>query len=271
MEARHLRGGLADPLSARRACQVIFCSAKVNLHLACRRGVHPELHAAVRKQARVAAAVDVGAERLGVHEEITVDGEAHLLIAGGVEVKPVVLEEEGGIHTVRVARVGYDVVEVDDAVKVLVGADPVVEFLAYDVVLRVAAVAVALDLGDGGDEDLDAAPVGIGRDFRPGFLEAAEGLKRAAAAADVVGAFEEDHVLHAFVTEEVTLVAAHRKRAEAAVENAVAAEAEVEHGDIVGARVLEEGTRELVGPAVLSVGGGAAAVGDGVAQDGYCL
>ena len=70
------------------------------------------------------------------------------------------------------------------------------------------------------------------------------------------------------MAEEVADVAALSGGAETAAEDAVATEAEVQHGQVPRGGIGEEGAGKLVRPTVLPVGRRAATVGDGIAQNG---
>ena len=94
-------------------------------------------------------------------------------------------------------------------------------------------------------------------------------LHAIAAISQVVDGFEEDDPFHSLLAQQVAAVAVNGSRAETSAQHAVAADAHVEHGHLVRGIVVEQPSREHVGPAVLLVGGGAAAVGDAVAQDGH--
>ena len=108
--------------------------------------------------------------------------------------------------------------------------------------------------------------MGVADDVLPYFLYAFGGLDGITRTSDVIYSFKENDILDPVVAEEVARVAALPGRAQAAAQHAVAAEAEIQHGDIhtVGQKVA----RELIGPAVLAVCGGAASVGDGVTEHG---
>lgn len=84
---------------------------------------------------------------------------------------------------------------------------------------------------------------------------------------DVVHALEDHRVLDARVSEDVAVDAAESIGAQTIGENAVAACCEVAEGDVLGRAALLKACEEEVGPAVVLVGCGAAAVGDGVAYD----
>ena len=181
--------------------------------------------------------------------------------------EPVALVEEGGVEAVGLGGIGDEAVEVDHAVEDAACADPFIQGDAPGLMVR-GVVAVALDGRDGGAEDLDAPFVGLLDDPGPYFLDTLGGGLRVAAAAQVVRALEEDDVLDAGMAEEVADVAALARGAETAAEDAVAAQAEVQHGEVPRGGIREEGLRELVRPAVLAVRRRAAAVGDGITQDG---
>ncbi len=93
-------------------------------------------------------------------EEFQVDGFAHGFVAGvaGVEVVAGVVEDE---EHAGVGGVSGDFVEVDDAVELVGGADPLVDGLAHG--FAGGGLVFCADEGrEGGSVDLDA--VGVGSD-----------------------------------------------------------------------------------------------------------
>ena len=90
------------------------------------------------------------------------------------------------------------------------------------------------------------------------------------AASDVVDSLVDDDGLDASLSQDVTVEPLHGGVAQSALQHAVAADAQVHQAD---SRNALSGKRLVghVGPAVLQVGGGAASVGDGVAQGGNAL
>jgi len=91
-------------------------------------------------------------------------------------------------------------------------------------------------------------------------------------AAEVVDSFKSNEPVRAGLREDVAIEAGECVGPEAVGEEMVAADAEVEDGDIArGGRGLETRGKDI-GPAIVTVGGGGVSVGDGVAErdDGGC-
>lgn len=160
------------------------------------------------------------------------------------------------------AVVAHEAVEVEDAVEAAAGAYPLVDDGACGLV-EVGPVAVAAEGGDGGAVDGEAAGMGFVDEALVGSDELLCGALGVGAPPDVVDAFEDDDVRHAFLLEYIAVEALGGGLAEASADDAVASDAEVE--DASGAL---QAFGHDVGPAVLGIGGAAASVGDGVADDG---
>ena len=93
-------------------------------------------------------------------EEAQIDAAAHSLVAFGIQVQPVVLEQELLLHPCRVLRIAYGMVEVYYAVQHLCRTNPVVDGSAsLLVVFRI--IANALERGNGATEDVDALLMGF--------------------------------------------------------------------------------------------------------------
>ena len=89
--------------------------------------------------------------------------------------------------------------------------------------------------------------------------------------AEIVDAFQHDHVLHARLRQHVAIEARQRVDAEAdirraVVQDAIAADAGVEHADLRAAAPRLQTVRQNVRPAMIGVHGGAGAVGDRIAE-----
>jgi hypothetical protein len=82
----------------------------------------------------------------------------------------------------------------------------------------------------------------------------------------VVHALEDDHPADAALPEDVAAESVDARRSDAARRDRVAADPFVQDGDL-GVSALLQAPGEGIGPAVVAVGGRAAAVGDRVAQD----
>lgn len=157
------------------------------------------------------------------------------------------------------------------------GADPLVHALPRLLPLGVRVRLVGAGEGrDGRAEDGDAEAVQACGDLVEGEEEAvADGGLRGGVVgrdADVVDALEDHGVAHASVGDDVAVETAQGVGAEAVGEDAVAARGLVDDGDVphgggggVGGMQARE---EAVRPAVVGVGGRAAAVADGIADDG---
>ena len=210
----------------------------------------------------------VGSQWVGLREEVQVDAAAHRLIALGIQVQPVVLEKEALLHGRRVLRVAHGLVEVNHAVEHFRGANPLVQRTAAVFVVG-AEVGAVLEGSDGAAKDIDALLMGFADDLLVDVDDALRRLHSVTRIAQVVDRLEQDDPLHALLPQQVALVAVHGSRAKASTEHAVAADAHVQHGHLVGRLVGQQAARQHVGPAVLLVSGRAATVGDGVAQNGH--
>ncbi len=202
-------------------------------------------------------------------EEFEVDGVAHGFVAGvaGVEVVAGVVEREehAGMGGVR-----GDFVEVDDAVELVGGADPLVDGLAH--LFTGGGVVFGSDVGrEGCAVDLDAVGVGAGGELAEAGDEVVGGddvvgFGGIGGVADVVDAFEDDEVLDAGLGEDVAVEAGEGGGAGGVVQDAVAADAFVEDAEVGGLLVGLEAAGEDVGPAGVGVAGAVGAVGDAVAE-----
>ncbi len=204
-------------------------------------------------------------------EEFEVDAVGHGFHAGvgGVEVVAAVV---GGEEGVGVGGVGGGVVEVDDAVEDFAGADEGVDGLAGGFAGggHVAGAGVG---GEGGADDLDAVGVGAFDELGEAGDEVVGGddvvgLSGVEGVADVVDAFKDDEVADGGLGEDVGVEAREGGGAGAIVEDAVAADADVEDAEVGGGFVAVEAAGEEVGPALVGVGGAGGAIGDAVAE-GY--
>ena len=122
-----------------------------------------------------------------------------------------------------------------------------------------------------GAEDLDAVGVGAVDELGERHLELlggddVVGFVGVVGVADVVDAFEDDEVLHAALVEHVAVEAGERVGAGDVVQDAVAADAFVEHAEVGGLLVGLQAACEDVGPAHVLVGCAVGAVGDAVAE-----
>lgn len=170
----------------------------------------------------------------------------------------------------RVGWVGGDFVEVDDAVKLGGGADPLVDGLTHG--FAFGGLVFGSDKGgEGCADDLDAVGVGAfgelaeaGDDIRGG--DDIVGRFGVGSVADVVDALHDDEVFDAGLGDDVAVEAGERARAGGVVEDAVAADAFVEDGEVCGLLVGLEAAGEDVGPAGVGAGGAMGAVGDAIAK-----
>ena len=141
----------------------------------------------------------VGSQGVGLGEEAQVNAVAHRFISFGVEVEPVVLEEELPLHGDGVLRVAHGLVEVDDAVEHLRRAYPLVQRAAALLVVG-GVVAVALERGDGCAEDVDAILVSFADNLLIDVDDAGGCLHTVTRSAQVVDGFEDNNPLHALLS-----------------------------------------------------------------------
>ncbi len=92
---------------------------------------------------------------------------------------------------------------------------------------------------------------------------------RLARVSDVVHPFENDQPARARLPEDVTVQPRQRSRTQATAQYRVAADTRVEHRDVAGPRICQQAAGEVVRPAIVAIGSGAAAVGDRVAKRDY--
>ena len=85
-------------------------------------------------------------------------------------------------------------------------------------------------------------------------------------AAEVVDGLEDNEPANAGRGEHIAIEAGERVGAQAVDEKMIAADAVIEHGDVLCGGGLLQARGEHVGPAVVAVGGGGVAVGDGIAK-----
>src|SRR5690606_38283593 len=186
------------------------------------------------------------------------------VVAGWAQVE-VVAYVVRGEQAAGVGRVAYGLVEVQDGVEGAAGADPGVDLLAggFAVACRVVVV-VAAEGGEGGSVHQDVVGVGADGDLFVGGDQVGGDilLVFGGGGAQVVHAFEDDQPADAAQREDVAVEAGEGVLAEPVVEDAVAA------GGLVGDGEAAEPVEELVGPAVVVVGGRSPAVGETVADQG---
>jgi len=202
-------------------------------------------------------------------EEFEVDGFAHGFVAcvAGVELVAGVVEGE---EHAGVGGVGRDFVEVDDAVELAGGADPLVDGVAHR--FAGGGLIFCADVGGQGcADDLDAVGVGAGGELAESGDEVfggddVVGFGGVGGVADVVDALHDDEVLDAGLGEDVAVEAGEGGGSGVVVEDAVAADAFVEDAEVGGFLVGLEAAGEDVGPAGVGVAGAVGAVGDAVAE-----
>jgi hypothetical protein len=202
-------------------------------------------------------------------EEVEVDGFAHGFVAGvaGVEVVAGVVEDEE--HS-GVSGVGGDFVEVDDAVELVGGSDPVVDGLAH-LFASGGLVFRSDEWGEGRADDLDAVGVGAGGELAEACDEVVGGddvvgLGWVGGVADVVDALHDDEIFHSRLGDDVAVEAGECGGAGGVVEDAVAADALIQDAEVCGLLVGLEAAGEDVGPAGVGVACAVGAVGDAVAE-----
>ena len=202
-------------------------------------------------------------------EEFEVDGVAHGFVAsvGWVEV---VTGVGCGREDSGVGGVLGGFVEVDEAIELGGGADPLVDGLAHGFSCWGGVFGADVG-GEGGCVDLDAVGVGASGELAEADDEVFRGddivgLDGVLCVADVVDAFEQDEVFDASLGDDVAVEASKGAGAGGVVQDAVAADALVEDGEVGGVLVGLEAAGEDVGPAGVGVAGAVGAVGDAVSE-----
>lgn len=202
-------------------------------------------------------------------EEFEVDGFAHGFVAevAGMEMVAGVVERQ---EHAGVGGVGGGLVEVDDAVELIGGANPLIDGLAYG--FAAGGLIFCTDEGsEGCSDDLDAVGVGAGGELAEADDEVLGGddvvwRSGVGGVADVVDALKDDDVFDAGLGDYVAIEACEGVGAGDVVEDAIAADALVEYAEFVGLLVGLEAAGENVGPAGVGVAGAESAVGDAVAE-----
>ena len=129
----------------------------------------------------------------------------------GIQVQPVVLEKELLLHASRVLRIAYGLVEVDHTIQHLRGTNPLIDGgTTLLVVLRI--VVITLERGHGTTKDVDALCVGLTDNLLVDVDDALSRLHAVLRTTQVVDGLKQDNPLHAFLSEEVALIAAQSRR-----------------------------------------------------------
>jgi len=162
-------------------------------------------------------------------------------VEAGVAGVEVIAGVGGGGEDGGVGGVAGGFVEIDDSVEESGGADPLVDGLA-DGVAGGGGVAAAHVGGEGGSDDFEVVGVGAGDELGEAGDEVVGGddvvgLGGVVGVADVVDAFEEDDVLYAGGGKDVGVEAGEGVGSPAVVEDAIAAYALVDDGQIAGGGV----------------------------------
>ena len=132
-------------------------------------------------------------------KQVQVYAAAHGLVALGIQVQPVVLEEELRLHGCGVLRITYGFVEIYNAVQHLCGANPLVNGgTSFLVVIR--SIAAVLERSDGAAEDVDALLVSLADNLLIDLNNLLGCLHTIAGIAQVVDGFEQDNPTYALLT-----------------------------------------------------------------------
>ena len=209
----------------------------------------------------------------GLAEEREVNGLCHDPITGRRR-----MEMIPAVHPWREARrplgIACDRVEVDHAVEPAARPDPGVDALAFFLGLRRVVELEPFERHERSAIDEDAVRVRALDDLfvreddvvgrrRPLAFGARNGR-----VTNVVDPLENDQPLHVWLRQDVAVEAGKRIRAHAVAEEPISAKRQVEHGDRrVRARGMEPAC-QVVGPAIVAVGGRSSSVADRVAKNG---
>ena len=175
--------------------------------------------------------------------------------------------EYGGIGVVS-----RGFVEVDEAVELAGGPDPLIDRLAHS--FAGGGGIFGSDVGgEGSSVDLDAVGVGAGGELAESDDEVfggddVVGVDWVGGVTDVVDAFKDDEILDAGLGEDVTVEAGEGIGAGDIVQDAVAADTLVEDAEVGGLLVGLKAMCQIIGPAGVGIAGAESAVGDAVAE-GY--
>ena len=174
-----------------------------------------------------------------------------------------------GFELGRVVGVAHKGVEINDAVALLAVANPIVNVLTRSLV-EDGVIAVALERSNRGEIYLDALVVDFCHHSAVSLDELGGAFLRIACAADVIDAFKNDERGDALLSKDVAVKTFQCGFAQSTLDDAVAADAEVEDAHLAAETFGEE-----VGPTVLHIGGRAASICDAVAEAGdygsFCI
>ena len=167
--------------------------------------------------------------------------------------------------------VAHQLIEVDKAIGLLVGANPLVHSLAGSLLEEAVVVEAFAKGGDGGKIDLQTTAVCLGHHLLEAFDQfLCHLLATALAAANIVDSLEDHHRGDALLAEDIAVESFQCRLAQSTPHHAVAADAEVEHTEFLSVS-SSQCLGHDVGPAVLQIGGRPTPVGDGVADDSDAL
>jgi len=207
-------------------------------------------------------------------EENERHGVGHGGETGGRRMK-VVAGIESGKKAVRAVGVAGDLVEVDEGIEVTRGANPLIHGLAIRFGCRPRMIELRSDEGENrGAYDLNAVSVGAGDELLVSGENAANvsvvfgrrDVVLASEHADIVDAFEKDEVADTCGSENIGVKTRESVGAEAIEEQSIAADALIDNGNGLRCGIGLEALGEQVRPAIVTVGGGAMSVGDGISE-----
>jgi len=163
-----------------------------------------------------------------------------------------------------------ELVEVDDAVKLVGRSDPLIDGLAHGLPFG-GLVFGADERCQRCTDDFDALGVGAECELAETGDEVlcgddVVGFVGVGGVADVVDALHDDDVFDACLGDDISVKACEGGGTGVVVEDAAAADAFVEYAELVGFLVGLEAAREDVGPTGVGVAGAESAVGDAVAE-----
>ena len=202
-------------------------------------------------------------------EDAEVDGVGHGGVAcvfGMKMVAAVVLwrESEGMVTIDR----GF--VEIDGSVEDATCTNPRVDGLA-NLLALFCGITSTLVWGDGGGEDLDTVLVRASRKLAQALFHilCCEVVVRQiwfVESADVIDTLKHDHIADAGLRDNIAIEARQGTGTYSIDEDAIAADAFVQDGEIPGGRVVVQAGGKNVGPAVVQIVGGASSIGNGISE-----
>ena len=126
--------------------------------------------------------------------------------------QPVVLKQELRLHGFGILRIAHRFIKIDYPVEHLRRADPVVQGAATLLMIG-RIITVAFKRGDGGTKHVNALLMRLTDNLLIHILDTVGRLHTVLGTTQVVDSLKEDDPLHAFLTQQITLITASTRRA----------------------------------------------------------